>query len=48
MIGFETNNDKVRFSINKSAADAANLQFSSQVLKLATTVKETSNAPGDE
>jgi hypothetical protein len=44
MIGFDIENSKVRFSINKNAADAAKLQFSSQVLKLASAVKATAHA----
>jgi len=47
MIGFEMDDNKVHFSINKGVADAAHLQFSSQVLKLANTVKETPDPRGD-
>jgi hypothetical protein len=39
MIGFEMNDGKIGFNINKKAADDADLQFSSQILKLARVVE---------
>jgi hypothetical protein len=41
MIGFTMENKKMRFNINKAAAEAAHLKFSSELLKLAKFVKET-------
>ncbi len=47
MIGFTLENHKVRFNINKDAADAAHLKLSSELLKLAKTV-QGSNATGGQ
>ena len=38
MIGFLTENQKLRFEVNLEAAEHANLRISSQLLKLATRV----------
>jgi len=39
MIGFRTEGDRIRLSVNLSAADKAKLRISSRVLSLATIVK---------
>jgi hypothetical protein len=43
MIGFELIDNRVRFDVNLAAAEKAGLTLSSQLLKVATDVK---NAPG--
>jgi hypothetical protein len=47
MIEFVTDDDKVRFEVNVSNAEHAGLNVSSELLKVAVTVRRNSRQPGD-
>ena len=47
MINFKTVDGRIRFEINRDAAEAAGLQISSQLLKLATSVRSSRRGAGE-